>query len=90
VTQRTITVEGVAWTASVAGRFTVYERDEFPLLFERVLPDGTREQRLSRFSPLGSRSRDAALQELSDAEVIGYFRHSQPAWTSPELGYAGA
>ena len=57
MTQRTITVDGAAWTVSVAGRFTVYELDEFPLLFERVLPDGTREQRLSRFSPLGSRSR---------------------------------
>jgi hypothetical protein len=90
VTQRTITVDGAAWTVSVAGRVTVYERDEFPLLFERALPGGTREQRLSRFSPLGSRSRGAALQELSDAELVVYFRHSQPAWTSPELGYAGA
>ncbi len=90
MTQRTITVDGVPWTVSVTGRFTVYERDEFPLLFERILPDGTREQRLSRFSPLGSRSRDAALQELSDAELGAYFRCSQPAWTSPELGYAGA
>ncbi len=90
MTQRTITVDGVAWTVSVTGRFTVYERDEFPLLFERILPDGTREQRLSRFSPLGSRSRDAALRELSDGELASYFRHSQPAWTSPELGYAGA
>ncbi len=90
MTQRTITVDGTAWSVSVAGRFTVYERDEFPLLFERRLPDGAREQRLSRFSPLGARSRDAALQELSDAELEAYFRHSQPAWTSPELGYAGA
>jgi hypothetical protein len=90
VTQRTITVDGVEWTVSVAGRFTVYERDEFPLLFERVLADRTRERRLTRFSPLGSRSRSRALQELSDAEVVAYFRHSQPAWTSPELGYANA
>jgi hypothetical protein len=90
VTQRTITVDGAVWTVSIAGRFTVYERDEFPLLFERDLPDGTRERRLSRFSPLGSRSRSLAFQELSDADLAGYFRHSQPAWTSPELGYAGA
>jgi hypothetical protein len=89
VTQRTITVDGTTWTVSVAGRFTVYERDEFPLLFERVLPDGTRERRLSRFSPLGSRSRGPALGELTDAELDGYLRQSQPAWTSPELGYAG-
>lgn len=87
MTQRRIAVDGVEWTVAVAGRFTVYERDEFPLLFERVLPGGTRERRLSRFSPLGSRSRELALQELSDAELAAYLRSSQPAWTSPELGY---
>lgn len=90
MTQRTITVDGGTWTVSLAGRFTGYERDEFPLLFERVLADGSREQRLSRFSPLGSRTRSLGLRELSDAELEGYLRHSQPAWTSPELGYAGA
>ncbi len=90
MTQRTLTVNGDAWTVAVAGRFTNYERDEFPLLFERVLADGTRERRLSRFSPLGSRSRARALAELSEAELVRYFRASQPAWTSPELGYARA
>ena len=85
--QRRITVDGVDWTVAVAGRFTAYERDEFPLLFERALPGRGREQRLSRFSPLGSRNRDLALGELSDADLAGYLRTSQPAWTSPELGY---
>jgi hypothetical protein len=88
VTQRAINVDGTAWTVSLVGRFTVYERDEFPLLFESVAPDGTRRRRLTRFSPLGSRSRALALQELTDAELVGYWRHSQPAWTSSELGYA--
>ena len=88
MTQRRITVDGVEWTVAVTGRFTVYERDEFPLLFERAHPGGAREQRLSRFSPLGSRSRDLALQELSEEELAGYLRGSQPAWTSPELGYS--
>lgn len=88
MTQRRITVNGVEWTVAVTGRFTVYERDEFPLLFECVLPGGERERRLSRFSPLGSRSRELALQELSDADLAGYLGASQPAWTSPELGYA--
>lgn len=88
MTQRRITVNGVEWTVAVTGRFTVYERDEFPLLFECGLPGGAREQRLSRFSPLGSRSRALALQELSDADLVGYLAASQPAWTSPELGYA--
>ncbi len=90
MTKRTITVDGAAWTVSVSGRFTVYDRDEFPLLFERALPGGGRERRLSRFSPLASRVRSPALGELSDAELEAYFRHSQPEWTSPELGYAGA
>jgi hypothetical protein len=90
VTQRTITVDGTAWAVSVAGRFTTYERDEFPLLFEAVAPDGARRRRLSRFSPLGSRSRALALQELTEAELVGYFHQSQPAWTSAELGYARA
>mgnify|MGYP001209263463 CR=1 FL=1 len=88
MTQRTIIVDGTAWSVSVAGRFTVYDRDEFPLLFECAAPDGTRRRRLSRFSPLGSRSRALALQELTDAELVGYFCQSQPAWTSSELGYA--
>ena len=88
MTQRTITVAGTAWSVSVFGRYSVYERDECPLLFECVAPDGTRRRCLSRFSPLGSRGRGRALQELTDAELVGYFRQSQPAWTSSELGYA--
>ena len=88
MTQRTLIVAGTAWSVSVAGRVTVYDRDECPLRFECVAPDGTRRRRLSRFSPLGSRSRARALQELTDAELVGYFHESQPAWTSAELGYA--
>jgi len=90
MTERTITVDGTTWTVSMAGRFTVYERDEFPLLFERDTTEGSRERRIARFSPLGSRSRSLALRELTDAELTGYLRQSQPAWTSPELGYVRA
>ena len=36
MTERTITVDGAAWTVSVAGGFTVYERDE-PI---QELPEG--------------------------------------------------
>jgi hypothetical protein len=75
---------------SVAGRFTVYERDEFPLVFERAATGGGRVRRIARFSPLGSRSRSLALRELTDAELAGFLRQSQPAWTSPELGYVRA
>lgn len=88
MTERSITIEGTAWTVSLAGRFTAYERDEFPVIFERVNPQGGRERRVSRFSPQGSRRRSAALAELTDAELLMLFQQSQPDWTSPELGYA--
>ncbi len=85
--ERRIRLDGSEWRVSLAGRFTVYERDEFPLVFERVAADGTRERRLTRFSPLGSKSRGQALAELTDAELATLFRQSQPGWTSPELQY---
>ncbi len=88
MTERQIELDGHAWKVSIAGRFTVYERDEFPLLFERASGDGARERRLTRFSPLGGKSRSQALAELTDAELAELFRQSQPDWTSPELGYA--
>lgn len=86
--ERAIEIDGRRWTATLAGRWTVYERDEFPVVFESRLPQGGVERRVSRFSPLGARSRQQALAELSDAELMTLFRQSQPAWTSPELGYA--
>ena len=87
--EREVTIDGATWTASLAGRFTVYEKDEFSVVFERGAV-GRRERRVSRFSPLGSRSRSLALAELSDAELTTLFRQSQPDWTSPELDYAGS
>ena len=87
--EREVTIDGQAWTASLAGRFTVYEKDEFSVVFERG-GAGRRERRVSRFSPLGSRSRSLALAELTDAELTTLFRQSQPDWTSPELDYAGS
>lgn len=88
--ERKLVVDGETWTVSLAGRFTVYERDEFPVLFERRDEHGKKEQRVSRFSPQGSRSRAQALAELTDGELVTLFRQSQPDWTSPELGYAGS
>lgn len=88
--ERRIQIEGREWKVSLAGRFTAYERDEFPLLFEHAaagLTAGPRERRLARFSPQGSRSRERALAELSDADLVSLWRQSQEAWTSPELGY---
>jgi hypothetical protein len=86
--ERQITVDGEVWTASIAGRVTIYEKDEFPVVFARKDEHGNKIRRISRFSPLGTRSRSVALAELSEAELEELFRQSQPDWTSPELGYA--
>ena len=86
--ERRITVDGTDWTVSIIGRVTVYDRDEFSLLFERKDEQGRRLRRVSRFSPLGARSRSQALAELSEADLVMLFRQSQPDWTSPELNYA--
>jgi hypothetical protein len=85
--RRTLTVNSDVWEVYPSGRVTVYERDEFGLIFER----GTgpeRERRVTRYSPQGARRRDASLAELSDAELLVFFQQSQPAWTAPEAGYA--
>jgi len=85
--ERRIEIGGRQWRVSLAGRFTVYERDELPLLFEHRAADGTVVRRLARFSPQGARSRERALGELTDAQLEALWRQSQEAWTSPELGY---
>lgn len=90
MTVRTITIDGQAWTVSIAGRTTVYERDEFSVVFARREEHGKLARRVSRFSPLGSRNRALALRELSDLELESLFRQSQPDWTSPELDYASS
>lgn len=88
MTERDITIDGATWTASLAGRVTVYERDEFPVVFARKDEHGKMVRRVSRFSPQGTRSRAQALAELSDAELTMLFRQSQTDATSPELNYA--
>ncbi len=88
--ERQLTVDGETWKVSLAGRVTVYDRDEFSVVFARRDESGKKIRRVSRFSPLGARSRSAALAELSEAELLTLFQQSQPDWTSPELGYAGS
>lgn len=88
--ERQITIDGHAWTVAIASRYTVYERDEFAVVFARRDEHGKKLQRVSRFSPLGSRNRTLALQELTAAELETLFRQSQPDWTSPELDYASS
>ncbi|MFI5280407.1 MAG: hypothetical protein ACHQU1_07920 [Gemmatimonadales bacterium] len=86
--ERTITIDGQAWPVSLAGRVTVYDMDEFSLVFARKDEYGKKIRRVSRFSPQGARNRTAALSELTDADLTTLFHQSQPDWTSPELNYA--
>jgi hypothetical protein len=86
MTQRTIAVDGGTWAVSPSGRVTVYGRDQLGLVFQQ----GTgpeRRRRFTRFAPVGNRSPDGALAELSDQELVALFRTSQPAWTAPEGAY---
>ena len=46
-----------------------------------------RRRRFTRYSPVGSRSPEAALAELSDRQLVELFHQSQPAWTAPESAY---
>lgn len=84
--RRIFDVEGEQWEVEVSGRTTQYVKDEFGLVFTRgVGPQ--REQRVVRYSPLGSKSRESSLGQLSEQELRELLRHSQTAWTSPEMGY---
>ena len=84
--RRIVEVDGHRWAVSPAGRITQYDKDEFALRFTR-LPAGSGPDRIVRYSPLLAKSREASLAQLSDAELAGLFRVSQPSWTSSELGY---
>ncbi len=84
--RRIIEFEGGEWQVAASGRTTQYVKDEFGVIFTRgVGPD--REQRVSRYSPLGAKSREASLSNLTDAELRDLLAHSQPSWTAPEMGY---
>ena len=63
---RTISLDGRAWRVMPSGRVTQYDRDEFALLFVTGSGD-YREVRVTRYSPVGTRSREQALIELGDA-----------------------
>ncbi len=83
---RTITLSGRAWRVMPSGRITQYDRDEFALLFVSGSGDD-REVRVTRYSPVGTRSREQSLLELSDADLARLFAQSAPSEMSPEAGY---
>ena len=84
--RRRLVIDGETWEAFPSGRVNVYGRDQFALLFQ--LGTGPqRKERVMRYSPVGHRSPDRALTELSDRQLSDLFRQSQPAWTAPEAAY---
>lgn len=84
---RSIEIEGRSWKVYPSGYLTQYDADEFGLIFVHGVAD-TRECRVTRYSPAGSRSREQALAELPASELRRLFSLSQSSQMSPEAGYA--
>ena len=83
---RTLMADGRAWQVYPSGFLTQYVADEFGLIF--VTGETTsREVRVTRYSPGGTRSREQSLAEMDDAALLQLFRTSQPSSRSPEAGY---
>ena len=83
---RSLQVDGQSWSVYPSGYITQYTQDEYALMFTRG-PGSDREVRVTRYSPQGTRSREQAFAELSDAQLKEFFEQSQPSFTSPEAGY---
>ena len=83
---RTISVAGRTWRVFPSGFVTQYDQDEFGLIYVAGVGD-EREVRVTRYSPVGSQSREESLVEMSDADLVRLFEQSQPSFTSPEAGY---
>lgn len=83
---RSLTVAGRAWRVYPSGRVTQYDRDEFGLLFVAE-SNGQREVRVTRYAPVGVRSRERSLADMTETELTRLLERSQPGDTSPEAGY---
>jgi len=84
---RSLSIDGKDWLVFPSGRVTQNDRDEFGLIFVHgVGPQ--RQVRVTRYSPVGARSRERSLVELSDADLARLFGYSQPSDTSPEADYS--
>ena len=84
---RSITVDGNTWLVFPSGRVTQNDRDEFGLLFIHGT-GSSRRVRVTRYSPVGARSRERSLVELSEVDLARLFEWSQPSDTSPEANYS--
>jgi hypothetical protein len=83
---RSLQVDGQKWDVYPSGYITQYTQDEYGLMFSHG-SGNDRELRVTRYSPQGTRSREQAFAELSDAQLKDLFEQSQPSFTSPEAGY---
>jgi len=83
---RTLKIGGRDWRVFPSGRVTQYDRDEFGIMFVTE-SGGRREVRVTRYSPVGTRSRERSFAEMSDADLARLFETSQPGDTSPEADY---
>lgn len=85
---RTISdAENGSWEVELSGRTTQYGVDELSIEFRRMDGDSG-ERRYARVSPRGAKSGEMALGELSDRALVNLLQTAQPAWTSPDGGYA--
>ena len=84
---RSINADGKWWLVFPSGRITQYDRDEFSLMFIHGTGP-SREVRVTRYSPIATRSRERSLVEMSDADLQRLFGFSQPSDTSPEADYS--
>lgn len=84
---RTLSVDGAAWRVVPSGEITVNTKDEFSLIFSRG-EGSERESRVVRYSPQEARTRERSFAQLDDADLLRYFRESQPSSMSPETFYA--
>ena len=84
---RTLNADGKEWQVFPSGYITQYDHDEFGIMFIAGTGD-TREVRVTRYSPQGTRSREQSLAELSESELMRLLTQSQPSFTSPEAGYS--
>ncbi len=83
---REIEIDGNAWSVFPSGYVTSYMQDEFGLFYSRGTGE-SREVRITRYSPVGTRSREQSFAELSDEDLRVLFSQSQASFTSPEAGY---
>lgn len=84
---RRLDIDGRSWHVYPSGYITQYDADEFGLIFVQGTGD-TREVRITRYSPAGSRSREQSLADLGEADLRSLFAMSQSSVRSPEAGYA--